>query len=30
MTATGSAWLYLVIAGLFEVGWAIGLTGSDV
>lgn len=23
------AWIYLVIAGLFEVGWAIGLKYSD-
>jgi quaternary ammonium compound-resistance protein SugE len=22
-------WLYLIIAGLFEVGWAIGLKASD-
>ncbi|MGQ0833659.1 MAG: quaternary ammonium compound efflux SMR transporter SugE [Gammaproteobacteria bacterium] len=29
MTATGSAWLYLVIAGLFEVGWAIGLKYTE-
>ncbi len=23
------AWLYLVLAGLFEIGWAIGLKYSD-
>jgi quaternary ammonium compound-resistance protein SugE len=23
------AWVYLVVAGLFEIGWAIGLKASD-
>lgn len=29
MTATALAWLVLVIAGLFEVGWAIGLKYTE-
>jgi quaternary ammonium compound-resistance protein SugE len=29
VTATALAWLVLVIAGLFEVGWAIGLKYTE-
>ena len=29
MTASGIAWVVLVIAGLFEVGWAIGLKYTE-
>lgn len=29
MTNAGAAWLVLVLAGLFEVGWAVGLKYTD-
>ena len=29
MKADGSAWLLLVLAGLFEIGWAIGLKYTE-
>lgn len=29
MTAPGLAWLYLAIAGLLEVGWAVGLKYTE-
>lgn len=27
--STGTAWIFLVVAGLFEVGWAIGLKYTE-
>jgi quaternary ammonium compound-resistance protein SugE len=27
--ALGLAWFYLVLAGLFEIGWAVGLKYTD-
>jgi quaternary ammonium compound-resistance protein SugE len=29
MTTVNSAWLYLVVAGLCEIGWAIGLKYTE-
>ena len=29
MSASAIAWLYLIVAGLFEVGWAIGLKYTE-
>lgn len=29
MKASGTAWLLLVLAGLFEIGWAIGLKYTE-